>query len=114
MRVVVRSLDSEWRPTQGDFYDAVCSALEFAGVPALVVEHGASARGALRGCVTAEQHGERAPCFCCGAYAPDHVEGCAVNDSCAGCGGELGPDGCAVCDACRECCSCGGGDDARC
>jgi hypothetical protein len=94
MRVVVRSLDAAWRPAQGDFFDAVLAALEFAGVPALVVESGAASRGALRGTVTAERNVERPP------EEPEEPE------ECHGCGGEIGPDGCAVCDACRDCCSC--------
>lgn len=57
-RVLVR-IDAGWRPTVGDGFDAVVAALDFAGVPAVVIEHegrryrsGNPCRRELRGTVT--------------------------------------------------------------
>jgi|SRR5215472_13187452 len=83
-RLVVVATDPDWRPTEGDFFDSVVAALQFAEVPARVVEHEG------RHAATARQ--EPAPPV-----------------DCPVCDAEVWPYcWCDVCAACGECCSCAG------
>jgi hypothetical protein len=95
MRVLVRqdrSIDPAWRPEQGDFFDAVVAALEFVGVPAVIIEQERRATRGVRRMLRCTVAGRAT---------------CEIAGSCEGCGADLWPASyCEVCDACAECCSC--------
>jgi hypothetical protein len=91
-------VDKDWRPVEGDGYDAVLAALDFAEVPARIIEHADDPFTTLR----RTQTGRRAA-----VAARDLGEEDADALVCDGCGGELLPDYCGVCDSCGACCSCG-------
>jgi hypothetical protein len=84
-RVVVVPVDPDWRPVEGDFFDGVVAALQFAAVPARVIEHDG-------------RH-----------VATARADDAAPPMDCPVCDGEVWPGcWCDVCAACSECCSCAG------